>query len=102
MSDAVPLIDILRDAGNDRARAEWLEAVPLHFVSTAYLDIAAVLHAAGFAPGRAYLDALHAQQHATRLPDGRYPVTVVLATEAARSGMREAIRMGELHDSDMP
>lgn len=92
MSNALPLVDILRNAATDRARAEWLEAVPLAFITTAFQDIARVLDEAQFAPGRAYLDALSAQQHAKRTAEGRYPITVAMATEAARSNMWEAVR----------
>lgn len=96
MTDAFPLVDILRGAATDRARAEWLEAVPLIFVTTAYQDIARTLEEAQFVPGRVYLDALFAQQHARRLADGRYPITIAIATEAARSAMWEAVRRGEV------
>lgn len=96
MSNANPLVEILRDAGTDRARAEWLEAIPLAFVTTDYQVIAAVLDEARFAVGRAYLDALFAQQSARRLADGRYPITVAMTTEAARSAMWDAVRRKEL------
>lgn len=98
MSDALPLVDMLRASATDRARAEWLEAVPLAFVTTAFQDIAGALDEAQFAPGRAYLDALFAQQHARRMADGRHPITVAIATEAARSNMWEAVRRGEVPD----
>lgn len=96
MTDANPLVDTLRAAATDRARAEWLEAIPLAFVTTDFQVIAAALDAARFEPGRAYLDALFAQQNARRLADGRYPITVAMTTEAARSAMWDAVRRKEL------
>lgn len=95
MSNALPLIDILRAAQTDRDRATWLSAVPLHFVSTSHAQIKAVLDEAAFAAGVAYLEALHAQQLATRLVDGRHPATVVLTTQAAHSDMWEGVRLSE-------
>lgn len=94
--DSLPLIDSLRSAATNRDRAEWLSAVPLHYVSLAGLDIATVLAAAGFAEGRAYLVALLVRQQTRRLADGRYPLTVELAVEMARSDMWEAVRKGEI------
>lgn len=102
MSDELPLIDSLRNAGTDRARAEWLSAVPLHYVSLAGRDIVAVLKASDFADGIAYVTALLVRQQSKRLADGRYPLTVELAVEMARSDMWAAVRQGENHDPDMP
>lgn len=95
MSDVLPLIDILRDALTNRDRATWLSAVPLFFITASNAAIDAELASAGFMPGRAYLAALYAQQLATRLPDGRHPATIVLATQAAHSDMWEAVRLSE-------
>jgi hypothetical protein len=91
----LPLIDSLRDAATDRARAEWLSAIPLHYASLAGRQIAAALDHAGFAEGRAYLVALLVRQQSRRLADGRYPLTIELAVEMARSDMWEAVRKGE-------
>lgn len=96
--DGMPLIDSLRGAATHRARAEWLSVVPLHYVSLAAPDIGALLAASGFVEGRAYLAALLVRQQARRLADGRYPITVELAVEMARSDMWEAIRKGEAGD----
>ena len=95
MTDELPLLDSLRGAASDRTRAEWLSAVPLHYVSLSGRDIAAVLDAAGFVEGRAYVTALSMRQQTKRLADGRYPLTVELAVEVARSDMWEAVRKGE-------
>lgn len=96
----LPLIDSLRDAASDRARAEWLSVVPLHYASLSGRDIASVLDTAGFAAGRAYLVALLVRQQTKRLADGRYPLTVELAVEMARSDMWEAVRKGEVHEEN--
>lgn len=95
MSDELPLLDSLRNSATDNARAEWLSAVPLHYVSLAGRDIAAVLKASDFAAGIAYLTALLVRQQSKRLADGRYPLTVELAVEMARSDMWAAVRQGE-------
>ncbi len=97
MSDELPLIDSLRNAATDRARAEWLAAVPLHYVTLGNRDIAAVLDAAGFREGRAYLVALLMRLQTKRLADGRYPVTVELAVEVASMDMWAAVQKGEVH-----
>lgn len=93
--ESTPLLDSLSDAVTDRARAEWLSAVPLHYASLSGRDIAAVLDDAGFAAGRAYLVALLVRQQTKRLADGRYPLTVELAVEMARSDMWAAVRERE-------
>ncbi|MBN9056081.1 MAG: hypothetical protein J0H80_20445 [Rhizobiales bacterium] len=99
LGDEIPLIDSLRSAPCDRARAEWLSVVPLHYASLAGRDIAAALDAAGFAEGHAYLVALLVRQQSKRLADGRYPLTVELAVEVARADMWEAVRKGEVSDA---
>jgi len=92
VSKELPLLDSLRTVATDKARAEWLSVVPLHYVSLAGCDIAAVLKASGFAEGIAYLAALLARQQSKRLADGRYPLTIELAVEMARSDMWAAVR----------
>jgi len=95
VSEELPLLDGLRTVATDKARAEWLSVVPLHYVSLAGRDIVAVLKASEFAEGIAYLTALLARQQSKRLADGRYPLTIELAVEMARSDMWAAVREGE-------
>ncbi|MDP9837585.1 hypothetical protein J2T09_002337 [Neorhizobium huautlense] len=95
MSGFLPIVDILAGAATDRARAEWLSAVPHGVVYRDGPDIAAILNVAGFEAGHKYLCALTAQVSARRTDDGRFPQTVLMATEMARLLMWEAVKTAE-------
>ena len=84
MKGLLPIVEFLAAATTDRERAEWLSAVPMGVIQRDHLDIGAVLERAGFIAGHAYLVALSAQNNARRLQDGRYPQTILMATEHAR------------------
>lgn len=95
MSAFLPIVDILAGATTDRARAEWLSAVPYGVIYRDGPDIAAILKAAGFEAGSGYLSALTAQVNARRAGDGRFPQTVLMATEMARLLMWDAVKTAE-------
>ena len=94
MRDLLPIVEILTEATSNQARAEWLSAVPMGVIQRDHLVIGEIFEHAGFMAGHAYLGALSAQNNARRLPDGRYPQTVLMATEHARLLMWEAVKQG--------
>ncbi len=95
MSGLLPIVGILADAATDRARAEWLSAVSYGVIYRDGPDIDAILKRAGFEAGSAYLCALTAQVNARRADDGRFPQTVLMATEMARLLMWDAVKTAE-------
>lgn len=95
MTDALPIIDLLADRETPSAWASWLQRCPIGIIHREHVKIRALLQQRGFTAGVDYLDALLAKSNATRLPDGTYPATVVMAVHMAAGAMREAARAAE-------
>jgi hypothetical protein len=91
-----PILDILADLQNDRARAVWLSTIPLGVIQRDHADIAAVLGAVGFSGGLAYLAALVAHVNSVRLDDGSIPIETRQITDYSRKLMWGAVKQGEM------
>ncbi|OWV67921.1 hypothetical protein ATY76_13415 [Rhizobium sp. R339] len=95
MRDALPLVDILAGREKPSEWASWLQRCPIGIIHREQVAIRTILKDRGFAAGVEYLDALLAFSNATRLPDGGYPQTVVMAVHMAAGAMRDAARAAE-------
>ncbi|EPE95728.1 hypothetical protein [Rhizobium grahamii] len=94
MSDMLPLVDILADAGTDAERADWLFRCPYWVINREHMNIREILRQAGLHAGVAYLDAMLSLTSARRLPDGSIPQTIVMPVHIAAHDLREAARGG--------